>query len=131
MTRKILEVLAKVPRGRVTSYGVVAALAGMPNGARQVVRVLHASSEAQSLAWHRIVRKDGSIALPRSEGFELQKTLLESEQVEVSAAGRVDLTRFGWPDGLTQREAPNERHNDGNQARKGSRQSRGAPKPSR
>ena len=78
------------------SYGAAAALAGLPNGARQVVRVLHSSAEKQGLPWHRLLRKDGSIALPRGGGFELQKALLEDEGVEVSPAGKVDIRRFGW-----------------------------------
>jgi methylated-DNA-protein-cysteine methyltransferase related protein len=95
-TIKIKRTISSIPRGRVASYGSVAAIAGLPNGARQVVRVLHSSAEKDSLPWHRLLRKDGSIALPAGEGFELQKTLLEDEGIEVSPAGKVDLSRFGW-----------------------------------
>jgi methylated-DNA-protein-cysteine methyltransferase related protein len=95
-TARIKKVLGRIPRGRVTSYGAAAALAGLPNGARQVVRVLHASSEKDGLPWHRLLRKDGSIALPLGGGLELQRALLEDEGVEVSPDGRVDLHRFGW-----------------------------------
>ena len=95
-TSRIQEILASIPRGRVLSYGAAAALAGLPKGARQVVRVLHSSAEKQGLPWHRLLRKDGSIALPRGGGFELQKALLEDEGVEVSPAGKVDIRRFGW-----------------------------------
>jgi methylated-DNA-protein-cysteine methyltransferase related protein len=96
-TLRIIEALKKIPRGRVSSYGAIAALAGLANGARQVVRILHSSSEKEGLPWHRLLRKDGSIALPPGEGFELQRALLEREGVEVSREGRVDLSRFGWP----------------------------------
>ena len=95
-TVRIREVLARVPRGKVVSYGVAAALAGLPNGARQVVRVLHSYAEKDGLPWHRLVRKDGGIALPVGGGFELQQALLQAEGVEVSRAGRVDIARFGW-----------------------------------
>ncbi len=95
-TVRILEVLLAIPRGKVTSYGAVAAIAGLPNGARQVVRVLHSSSEKNALPWHRLLRKDGSIALPPGGGLELQKALLEEEGVEVTPGGKVDLMRFGW-----------------------------------
>jgi methylated-DNA-protein-cysteine methyltransferase related protein len=95
-TLAIKAILKSVPYGRVTSYGTVAALANLRNGARQVVRVLHSSSERDGLPWHRLLRKDGSIALPRGDGFELQRALLEKEGVEVSPDGRVDLARFGW-----------------------------------
>lgn len=95
-TLRILAVLSRIPRGKVASYGLVASLAGMPNGARQVVRILHARSEKDGLPWHRVLRKNGTIALPPGGGFELQRSLLEAEGVEVSADGEVDLGRFGW-----------------------------------
>jgi Predicted methylated DNA-protein cysteine methyltransferase len=94
-TQLIIETIKRIPRGRVASYGQIAALAGLANGARQVVRVLHSSSEKEKLPWFRLVRKDGSIALPPGEGYELQRSLLENEDIEV-VAGRVDLSRFGW-----------------------------------
>ncbi|MDP3176739.1 MAG: MGMT family protein, partial [Spirochaetaceae bacterium] len=74
-TARIAAAIAAVPRGRVASYGQIAAAAGMPGGARQVVRVLHSRSEKDALPWFRILRSDGSIALPRGGGFELQKAL--------------------------------------------------------
>lgn len=95
-TERIETVLKAIPKGRVLSYGEVAALAGLPKGARLVVRVLHARSEKSGLPWHRVLRKDGSIALPAGEGFDLQKALLEAEGVKVSASGKVELGRYGW-----------------------------------
>lgn len=95
-TKRIIETLRKVPKGRVTSYGAVASRAGLRNGARQVVRVLHSSAEKESLPWFRILRKDGSIALPPGGGFELQRSLLKAEGVAVSRDGRVDLAKYGW-----------------------------------
>jgi methylated-DNA-protein-cysteine methyltransferase-like protein len=95
-TRRICAVLARVPRGKVISYGAVADLAGLPNGARQVVRVLHSSAEKEGLPWHRLLRKDGSIALPAGGGRELQISLLREEGVEVSHSGTIDLRRYGW-----------------------------------
>jgi methylated-DNA-protein-cysteine methyltransferase related protein len=95
-TSSILAILASIPRGRVASYGLVAELAGLPNGARQVVRILHSRADKDGLPWHRVIRKDGSIALPPGNGFELQSALLESEGIEVSSQGRIDLLHFGW-----------------------------------
>ena len=95
-TQRIVAVLKSIPRGRVASYGLVARLAGLPNGARQVVRILHTCSEKDGLPWHRVLRADGSIALPPGEGFELQRALLQAEGVEVSARGSVDLADYGW-----------------------------------
>ena len=94
-TRRIMEQILSVPRGKVSCYRDIALKAGLPNGARQVVRVLHSLSEKFNLPWHRIIRHDGSIALREGEGRELQISLLRAEGVEVSPAGKVDMRRFG------------------------------------
>jgi len=93
-TKKIIEQILAVPRGKVSSYGNIAAKAGLPNGARQTVRVLHSMAEKYSLPWHRIVRSGGSIAL-EGEGRALQITLLRGEGVKVSDEGKIDMKRFG------------------------------------
>ena len=94
-TRKIIEQILAVPKGRVSSYGGIAAKAGLPNGARQTVRVLHSMSEKHALPWYRIIRSDGRIAL-EGEGRALQITLLRGEGVKVSADGRVDMSKYGY-----------------------------------
>jgi methylated-DNA-protein-cysteine methyltransferase-like protein len=94
-TRRIIKHILAVPRGKVSCYRDIALKAGLPNGARYTVRVLHSLSEKYDLPWHRIIRADGSIALQEGEGRELQIKLLRSEGVKVSPAGRVDMERFG------------------------------------
>jgi len=93
-TKKIIEQILAVPRGKVSSYGAVAAKAGLKNGARQVVRTLHSMSEKYALPWHRIIRADGRIAL-EGEGMALQITLLRGEGVKVSAEGKIDMGKYG------------------------------------
>jgi methylated-DNA-protein-cysteine methyltransferase-like protein len=94
-TRRIIGALRAVPRGKVSCYRDVARAAGLPNGARQVVRVLHSMSEKHRLPWHRIIRADGSVAL-EGPGRELQISLLRAEGIRVSRLGRVDLARYGF-----------------------------------
>ena len=96
---RIKEVILAVPPGRVASYGGVAAMAGVPNGARTVARILHACAAADGLPWWRIVRSDGGIALRRGGGFEEQAAALAAEGVEADGSGRVDLGRYGWSGG--------------------------------
>ncbi|HSN01019.1 MAG TPA: MGMT family protein [Rudaea sp.] len=91
----ILRVIHAIPRGRVTSYGEVAARARLPRRARLVGRVLGAYSVLK-LPWQRVLRSDGRIAFPRgSSGYREQRALLIEEGVIVRN-GRVDLSRFGW-----------------------------------
>ena len=93
---RIESLLRAIPRGKVTTYGAIAERAGLHNGARQVVRILHSRAEKENLPWFRVLRKDGSIALPPGSGFELQLALLKAEGIAVSKDGRVDLGLYGW-----------------------------------
>ena len=95
ITGRIIEQILAVPKGKVCSYRDIALKAGLPNGARQTVRVLHSMSEKHNLPWHRIIRSNGSIALGEGEGRELQIELLRKEGVKVSPNGKVDMGRFG------------------------------------
>jgi len=94
--QKALRAIKSIPKGRVATYGLVATVAGSPRAARQVVRVLHSSSDKEALPWHRVINREGKIALKPGRGFEMQKALLEAEGIEVSADGRVDLDRYLW-----------------------------------
>jgi methylated-DNA-protein-cysteine methyltransferase-like protein len=96
---RIAAVVARIPAGRVASYGRVADLAGLPGRARLAGRVL-ARWEGEALPWHRVLRADGRIAFPSgSAPYRRQSALLRAEGVAVSA-GRVDLARHGWPGDL-------------------------------
>ncbi len=95
-TARVKAVLGAIPRGRVVSYGQVAQLAGSPGAARQVVRILHTCAGPERLPWHRVLRKNGEIALPPARGGEEQRARLEDEGVEFGFGDRVDLDRFGW-----------------------------------
>ncbi|MES1944856.1 methylated-DNA-[protein]-cysteineS-methyltransferase [Salinisphaera sp. PC39] len=90
----IYEAVARVPRGRVATYGDIAAVAGLPGRARQVGYALHRSPPG--LPWHRILRADGRIALPADSTAALtQRRRLEDEGVTF-LGGRVDLDRYRW-----------------------------------
>ena len=93
-TRRIIEQILSVPKGKVSSYSGIAFKAGLPNGARQTVRVLHSMSKKYNLPWHRIIRADGKIALER-ENRALQIRLLKAEGIKVSPQGKVDMEKFG------------------------------------
>jgi methylated-DNA-protein-cysteine methyltransferase-like protein len=96
-TLRIIQALKAVPYGRVSSYRDIALAAELPNGARQVARILHSLSRSQNLPWHRIIRADGRIALPSGAGKEAQIALLRAEGVRVSKAGTVAPGYFTSP----------------------------------
>jgi methylated-DNA-protein-cysteine methyltransferase related protein len=94
---RVYAVVRKIPRGRVATYGQVAALAGLPGHARQVGYALHALPEGTTVPWHRVVNARGEIS-PRSvPGWEMeQRERLEAEGVRFDEQGRLSLRRFGW-----------------------------------
>jgi methylated-DNA-protein-cysteine methyltransferase-like protein len=93
---KVKGVIKSIPRGKVATYAQVAALAGNHRAARQVVRVLHTSSDKDRLPWHRVINSRGGISLERGRGFEEQKRQLSREGVRVDEYGRIDLEEFQW-----------------------------------
>lgn len=93
---EICRVIKSIPRGRVASYGEIAARAGLPRRARLVGRVLREAGEAAALPWYRVVRADGCLAFaPGTAEFIEQRRRLSAEGVEVSGR-RVDIRRVGW-----------------------------------
>jgi methylated-DNA-protein-cysteine methyltransferase-like protein len=78
------------------TYGGIAAQAGSPRGARQVVRVLHTCSESEELPWWRVINREGCISLKPGFGYEEQEDLLRSEGIDIDDAGRVDLNTTLW-----------------------------------
>jgi methylated-DNA-protein-cysteine methyltransferase-like protein len=93
---RVKKAIKAIPHGKVATYAQIAALAGNHRAARQVVRVLHASSKKDRLPWHRVINSRGGISLARGRGFEEQKRLLLNEGVAVSRLGRIDLEEFRW-----------------------------------
>jgi methylated-DNA-protein-cysteine methyltransferase-like protein len=95
--RRIYAVVRRIPRGRIATYGQVAALAGLGGHARQVGYAMRALDADDAVPWHRVVNAQGSVS-PRAEpgGDRVQQALLEREGVRFDARGRTDLDRFGW-----------------------------------
>lgn len=94
---RIYAAVARIPRGRVATYGQIAALAGMAGRPRQVGYALHALDDARPVPWHRVVNAEGRISLRADPVFtKIQRRLLEHEGVRFDADDRIDLERFRW-----------------------------------
>ena len=92
----IWQTVAAIPRGRVATYGQVAAMAGLPGAARQVGTALKKLPPGSTVPWHRVVNAQGKISLPTgSRGFKEQQARLQQEGV-VIAAGKLDLRATQW-----------------------------------
>ena len=96
-TKRIYEVVRQIPRGRVASYGQVAALAGNPRGARGVGFALHRNPQPGVIPCHRVLIKDGSVCAGFAFGGpQVQRRMLEEEGVVFLPDGRVDMARCRW-----------------------------------
>ena len=101
------DIVRRIPRGRVATYGQVAHLAGLPGRARQVGYAMSAVPDHSDIPWHRVINARGEVSR-RSGGsaFErIQRALLEAEGIAFDAQDRVSLPQFRWDpptnDGLT------------------------------
>jgi methylated-DNA-protein-cysteine methyltransferase related protein len=97
MYSQLYAVVARIPEGKVATYGQVALLAGLPGRARLVGYALSALTD-RSVPWHRVVNARGEIS-ERSDGGDgetVQRLRLEREGVRFDAHGRIDLRRYGW-----------------------------------
>jgi len=92
---RIYAVVRRIPAGRVATYGQIARVAGLVNGARQVGYALHALAEHTAVPWHRVVNVRGAISL-RGGGDATQRILLEREGVRFGTGGRIDLAVHVW-----------------------------------
>jgi len=95
-SQRVKNMVERIPRGKVATYGQIAAYAGNPRAARQVVWILHSSSSKDRLPWHRVVNREGRISLKPDYGYEIQKELLRKEGIEFDKNDTIDFDRYLW-----------------------------------
>ncbi len=92
--QRVLEIVRKIPRGRVLTYGQVAALVGAPRAARQVGRTLY--NYGRLVPWQRVINHYGGLSTYKVGSGVEQRALLEQEGIKFSAEGTVDLRKYQW-----------------------------------
>ncbi len=94
--QSVYEYVKSVPRGKVTTYGMIARAIGHPRAARQVGNALHRNPAPGIVPCHRVVNREGRLAPAFAfGGIEVQARLLEEEGVSVKD-GYVDMERYFW-----------------------------------
>ncbi|NJK81365.1 MAG: cysteine methyltransferase [Chloroflexaceae bacterium] len=96
----IYDTVRRIPPGKISSYGRIAALAGLAGQARLVGYALHAlrtggvDEQGQPVPWWRVINVAGRI----SNEYEatLQRELLEAEGIAIDARNAIDLERYLW-----------------------------------
>ena len=93
----IYSVVRQIPRGRVASYGQVAALAGNPRWSRVVGYALHVNPDPEVIPCYRVVTKNGGLSEAFAfGGINVQRELLERDGVEFTPDGRVVMEKYRW-----------------------------------
>lgn len=96
---RVLDLVARIPPGRVMTYGQLALLAGGPGNARQVGFSMQGLA-GSDLPWQRVINAQGRVSTYKLGFGDMQRALLEGEGVTFDAAGKCDLARLQWwPDG--------------------------------
>ena len=98
---KVYEIVRKIPKGRVMTYGQIAELLGEGYTARTIGFVMHAAN-TEIVPWQRVINSQGGcstgkILLP----YNIQQKMLEDEGVKFNDKGRCNLNKYRWyPEGF-------------------------------
>jgi len=96
---RIYQMVRRIPRGKVTTYGRIAELVGgcTPRMVGYAMAALK-QGMAPDVPWQRVINAKRKISVHGDGiGNAMQRSLLEEEGVHFDSEGRVDFSRFGWP----------------------------------
>lgn len=95
--KRVYQLVARIPEGKVATYGQLAAICGHPRGARTVGWALHGAPPDLRLPCHRVVNRTGVPApVAVFGGPEVQRAMLEAEGVTFLPDGRIDVQKHLW-----------------------------------
>lgn len=99
----VYELVRQIPRGRVMTYGQIAAVLGEGYTPRTVGYVMHAA-DSEGVPWQRVINSQGKCSTGRlTIPVNLQQEMLEQEGVRFNEKGKCSLADFGWmPEGFTE-----------------------------
>lgn len=98
-TDNVYKVLRTVPKGKVVTYGQLAALAGNPRAARAVGMAMRTNPDIPATPCHRVVASDGSLTgYSAGQGIATKRKMLAGEGVAFKGA-KVDLDASQWKRG--------------------------------
>ncbi|MBE7053279.1 MAG: MGMT family protein [Ruminococcaceae bacterium] len=97
----VYDIVKQIPKGKVATYGQIAILLGSPRASRAVGYALHFNPTPYVIPCHRVVNRFGNLAPAFAfGGIDIQKNLLEAENVVVDENYTVNLKKYLW-DGKT------------------------------
>ena len=90
----VYEIVSQIPKGKVMTYGQVAAMAGAAWAAWEVGQIAHTGPS--DLPWQRVVNKSGGLARGYPGGFEGHKRDLEAEGICVDDENKIRINELLW-----------------------------------
>lgn len=93
---RIYEVVRRIPKGKVATYGQIARLAGNPHWSQVVGFALHVNPDPENIPCYRVVNRFGEVSKAFAFGGEnMQVELLKADGIEVRDY-KVDLNKYLW-----------------------------------
>jgi methylated-DNA-protein-cysteine methyltransferase-like protein len=92
----IYEVVCLIPRGRISTYGAIAAYLGMKSGARMVGWAMNASHTLPDVPAHRVLNRVGALTGKHFFGGNRMQELLEAEGIQVENDQILDFKNKFW-----------------------------------
>lgn len=93
----VYEIVKKIPKGKVATYGQIARMLGKPRWARIVGWALHSNPYYGEVPCHRVVNRNGEISSSFAFGGEFeQQKLLEQEGIIFDESGKINLKKYLW-----------------------------------
>lgn len=95
---RVYDLVLRIPRGRVMTYGSIANLLGAPYDARKIGNIMSATpSGGRSIPWHRVINSKGGVSTTgQTSPPDLQLRLLEAEGIDFNEKGRCNLKAYLW-----------------------------------
>lgn len=95
--KRVYEIAAQIPKGKVMTYGQIASLLGDPKAAREVGRAMAITPAELQIPCHRVVNKSGAMAPGYVfGGADKQRAMLEREGVTFKADGCINMAKHLW-----------------------------------
>ena len=95
--KRVYDIVAGIPEGKVTTYGGIGKMLGYPRGAKVVGWAMRSAPEGLGLPCHRVVKATGELSPGYVFGdYEIQRAMLEAEGVTFRADGTIDMEKHLW-----------------------------------
>lgn len=95
---RVYQLVLRIPKGRVMSYGLVARVLGEGYDARVIGYIMHATpKDGRSIPWHRVINSQGRCSTAGlTTPPDLQQRLLEAEKVAFDEKGKCKIEKYLW-----------------------------------